>query len=158
MSSSSKWPLPSNSRRVRAFFYFADGLAVSSGLLILLGLFSLFLFLLYSTLLDGVGTGGIGLFIFVTVYFLIRRTPAFREASQVTPDDPPEAKAWKQLCDWMTMGAVVLLIAGGSFSLMGILWSFYWTRTFALLLPFVFFILGIVLRLYGFHRLGMRVL
>lgn len=160
MESTSEWPLPSNSRRVRAFLYVADGLMISGGLIILFGLAGFLLFLLYRSYLDGVASAGALLIVFLFGYIMVQRVAAFREASRTSPDDPPEANDWAENRAWMTMAFVVFLIVGCGLGLLLVLWAFFrgWALLFSFLLPFGLFQLGIVLRLYGFHRLGMRVL
>lgn len=160
MRSTSEWPLPSNSRRVRAFFYLADGLVISGGLIIFLGLFVSLLFLVYRSFQDGIVSAGTALIVFLLGYIIVHRMAAVREASRTSPDDPPEAKDWAENRDWMTMGAVVLLVIGSGSGLILVLWSLFrgWALLFSFFLPLVVFLLGLVFRLYGFHRLGMRVL
>ena len=159
MGSTPEWPLPSDSRRVRAFLYLADGFMISGGLIILFGLIGFFLFLLYRSYLDGVASAGAVLIVFLFGYIMVHRVAAFREASRTSPDDPPEANDWAENRDWMTMVVVVFLIVGCGLGLLLILWAFFtgWALLFSFLLPFLLFQLGIVFRLYGFHRLGLQV-
>lgn len=160
MRNTSEWPLPSNSRRVRAYFYLADGLMISGGLIILSGVVVFLLFLLYRSYLDGIASAGGVLIVFLFGYILLQRTAAFREASRTSPAEPPESNDWGKTRDWMTMAVVVFLIVGCGLGLLLVLWAVFrgWTVLFSFLIPFVLFQLGIVFRLYGFHRLGMRVL
>lgn len=160
MRSTPEWPLPSDSRRVRAFFYLADGLVISGGLTILFGLIGLSLFLLYRSSLDGIASAGGVLIVFLFGYMMAHRMAAFGEMSQNSPDDPPEATDWAETRDWTTMGVVVLLIVGCGLGLVLVLWAVVrrWALLLSFFLPLVGSLLGLVFRLYGFHRLGMRVL
>lgn len=133
---------------------------ISGGLIFLFGLFGFLLFLLYRSYLDGVASAGAVLIVFLFGYIMVQRIAAFREASRTSPDDPPEANDWAETRDWMTMGVVVSLIIGCGLGLLLVIWAVFrgWAILSSFLLPFVLFQLGIVFRMYGFHRLGMRVL
>lgn len=158
MRGSSEWPLPSESRHVRAFFYLADGLAAAGGVIILLGLSVSSLFLLYRAVSDAAATGGVALVVFAFGYVLVHRTAAFREARRTQADDPPEAKDWGRTRDLTTLCAVALLVALVGVALMVGLWTSVRALVLAVLVPFGLCQMGLLLRLYGFHRLGMRVL
>lgn len=158
MRGTSEWPLPSESRRVRAFFYLADGLAAAGGVIILLGLSASLLFLLHRAVSDATATGGVALVLFASGYVLVHRIAAFREASRARSEDPPEAADWERTRDGTTVGAVALLVALVSVGLMVGLWTTLRALVVAVLVPFALVQVGLLLRLYGFHRLGVRVL
>lgn len=158
MRGTTEWPLPSESRHVRAFFYLADGLAAAGGVIILLGLSASSLFLLHRAVSDVTATGGVALVVFAFGYVIVHRIAAFREASRTRSADPPEAKDWGRTRDRTTVGAVALLVALVGVALMVGLWTSLRALVLAVLVPFALVQVGLLLRLYGFHRLGVRVL
>lgn len=160
MADDSEWPLPSDSRRVRAFFYLADGLAAGGGVLILMGLVGTLAFLLYRTLSDPTATGGVALLVSAFGYILVKRAAAFGVARRTDPDDPSEATDWGRTRDRTVLAGSALFVAAVGVALMVGLWILVRELLLpvALLLPFGTFMAGLTLRLYGFHRLGLRVL
>lgn len=127
-------------------------------MIILFGLFVSSAFLLYRSLLDATAAGVVVLFLFAFGYIFAKRITAFRVAWRTAPDDPPEANDWKRSRDTTTTVAVALLVAIVGAALMVGLWTSLRALVLAILVPFGVFQTGLVLRLYGFHRLGMRVL
>lgn len=157
MGRASEWPLPSESRRVRAYFYLADGLAVGGGAIVLFGSFLSLLYLLYRSFLDPAASGGVALLLVAFGYVFAQRIAAFRAARRTEPDDPPEANDWRRTRDRKALTASALLAAGIGVALMVGLLVLERMLLTSLFLPFVTSLVGITLRLYGFHRLGMRV-
>lgn len=154
----SEWPFPSESRRVRAYFYLADGLALGGGVSILVGLVGALVFLLYRSFLDPAASGGIALLLVAFGYVFAQRIAAFGAARRTDPDDPPEASDWKRTRDRTTLAASTLFQAGIGAAVIVGLTVLERGLPVAVFLPFGMVLAGIALRLYGFHRLGMRVL
>lgn len=156
MGGDSAWSLPSDSRHVRAHLYFAEGLILGAGsLLLIVGLAGAYLV--------DVRTGSFhphitpfGAFTLLFILFLALRTKAIRTVSPPS-EKAPELQDWWETREWKWVIAVAIPVCAVLVGIARFLWS-WWELVFLpsfdlLLLGTI--LAGVLLYTYILHKLGM---
>lgn len=161
MVTSKEWPRPSESRRVRRLFYLADGLLFGGFFALLVGIVSVAVLVFIEPDSNGVKFSFVGVVGLIVFLFFIFRGLGFRIlARRMSREQPPERQDWADTRQRHRIAVVTLIVGGlllaGLVTLSG--WRHIITfRASVLLITGVIFI-GLLLRLYLFHRLGLRVI
>lgn len=157
----SEWPLPSQSRRVRLFFYLHEGLIIGAGLALLLLDFAGAFLIDVETGSFNPALSAFGVFVLLLLLFFLLRFIAFIKASGgFSRDDPPEYQDWKETRQWRWVAVVAISTGGLLFGVSMFLWG-WWSVVFlqdADLLMLGTILVGIVLRLYVLQRIGVKVI
>lgn len=160
MADSSDWPLPSESRRVRAFLYLAEGTAVGAGLV-------LFLISIFDVVLADIGTGPFdpavsvagGFFVLLCLFLLLRGIVLAKLGHRYYRANPPEYQDWTETRRWVLVAAVALPVGGALLGVATVLWRW---RSIVFVQAADFLLLGTILvafclHLYVFQRIGVKV-
>ena len=157
----SEWPLPSQSSRVRRLLYLAEGLILGAGIpLLLVGFLGAFLIDIDTDTLDLDFTAFDAFILLLMLFFLLRAIAFLDIGRRFSRDGPPEYQDWKETRRWMWVTAVALPIAGILLGMSVLLWG-WWTVVFlqyADLLMLGAIMVGFILHLYVFHRLGVELI
>lgn len=156
MRRDSAWPLPSDSRRVRAHLYLAEGLILGAGsLLIIVALAGAYLVDVRTGSFDPHLTP-FGAFTLLFMLFLALRMRAIRTVSP-PPEKAPELQDWWETREWKRVIAVAIPVCGVLFGVARFLWSWWelvFLQSFDLLLLGTI-LAGVLLYTYALHKLGM---
>lgn len=158
---SSEWPLPSQSSHVRRLLYLAEGLILGAGIpLLLVGILGAFLIDIDTGSLDFDFTAFDAFLLLLMLFFLLRAIAFIDIGSRFSRDGPPEYRDWKETRRWRWVGAVALPIGGTLLGVSILLWG-WWAVVFlryADLLMLGSIMVGFILHLYVFHRLGVEII
>ena len=158
---SSDWPLPSQSSHVQLLLYLAEGLILGAGIpLLLVGFLGAFLIDIDTGSLNSDFTAFDAFILLLMLFFLLRAIAFVDIGRRFSRDGPPEYQDWKETRRWIWVAAIALLIGGillgGSILLWG-WWAVVFLR-YADLLMLGAIMLGFILHLYVFHRLGVEII
>lgn len=161
MTDGADWPLPSQSFRVRVLLYLSEGLIIGGGV-------TLFLFGVVGAFFVDIETGSFNpkistveaVFLLLLLFFLFRAIGFVKASRRSSREDPPEQQDWKETRRWIWVIAMALpvgaILLGVSVFLWG-WWSVFFLQDAALLMLGTVMV-GLLLNLYVYQRIGMKIL
>lgn len=161
MTDDSDWPLPSQPRRVRLLLYFAEGLIIGAGfILLLLAFFGAFVIDIETGSFNPEISGVEVVFLLIILVILLRAIAFFKSGSRHSREDSPEYRDWKESRRWMWVVAAALPLGGILLGTSLFLWG-WWSVVFlqdANLLMLGTVLVGFILYMYVLQRIGVKII
>lgn len=161
MTDASEWPLPSESRRVRALLYLAEGMITGGALPVVLAIVAGVVVAVYRTVVVNPTVTAAGAVGFpLALHLLLRSTALATAVRHSRREDKPEVRDWTETRQWRWVAVVALVVAALLVAVptaLGWAWHVsYWGVPRVLCLATVG--AGFLLRLYVLHRVEVDVL
>jgi len=156
-SSDRRWPLPSQSYRVRALLYLAEGLCFGGfGSFFLVGVTGVLTDIETGSLRSGLPLAG-GAVILVMLYVVAERFVVIGRSQRTSEDSSLEWEDWSNTRRWRWVFAVAIVVSGTSVTVSVSLWG-WWAVVFlrdASLLTTGTGVVGLLSEWYVLFRTGM---